>query len=189
MKLIAGLGNPGPRYTDTRHNIGFIVVEELMRRVGGGESREKFKGVFSKVWIGQEGVILLRPMTFMNRSGESIRPAMDFFGISAADVVVIHDELDLPFGRVKVKEGGGHGGHNGLRSVNAHLGESYVRVRCGIGRPPHGNVTNFVLGSFPAEEGAWVQDLIDSAADAVESIVRDGVTTAMNRFNVDPARK
>jgi len=160
----------------------------LMRRAGGGESREKFKGVFSKVWIGQEGVILLRPMTFMNRSGESIRPAMDFFGISAADVVVIHDELDLPFGRVKVKEGGGHGGHNGLRSINTHLGESYVRVRCGIGRPPHGDVTNYVLGSFPTDEGAWVQDLIDSAADAVESIVRDGVTTAMNRFNVDPGR-
>lgn len=180
--LVVGLGNPGPRYAQTRHNIGFDVVDELARR-HAASYREKFKGHFARVLLGTHDLILLRPTTFMNRSGESVQPAASFFGVEAPSVVVVHDELDLPFGRLKVKVRGGHGGHNGLRSITEHIGADYVRVRCGIGRPPGGDTTPWVLGRFGPEDAPFVADLVSKAADAVERIIIDGAGAAMNEFN------
>jgi PTH1 family peptidyl-tRNA hydrolase len=185
VKLVVGLGNPGPKYERTRHNIGFQVVDELLRR-HGGSLRGKFKGEVASAQLGLEPVVLLKPMTFMNLSGESVGPACGFYGIDPEDVVVIHDELDLPFGRVKVKSKGGHGGHNGLRSLVKHIGADFARVRVGIGRPERGDVTGYVLTPFAPDEAPWVGGAVDTAADAVESIVREGVLAAMNRFNAEP---
>jgi PTH1 family peptidyl-tRNA hydrolase len=183
MKLLVGLGNPGPKYRSNRHNIGFRVIGELLRRTGGSP-REKFKGEFARVMLGGHDVVLLEPMTFMNLSGESVRAAVDFFKVDTSDIVVIHDELDLPFGTVKCKLGGGHAGHNGLRSITQHMGSEYARVRCGIDRPRGGGGTaGYVLQDFPTADAPWVEQMIDTAANAAEAIVRDGIQDAMNRFN------
>jgi peptidyl-tRNA hydrolase, PTH1 family len=182
MKLVVGLGNPGMKYVGTRHNAGFQVLFSLLERLGE-VPKEKFKGTFAKCRVGGEVVGLLMPQTYMNRSGESVRLALDFFDVSPEDVIVVHDELDLPLGRVKVKRAGGHGGHNGLRSITSHIGADYIRVRCGIGRPPNGNVTGFVLGRFSSEEREWSDSLGSDGADAVEAIVRNGVQAAMNVIN------
>ena len=180
--LVAGLGNPGPRYAAHRHNIGFMVVDELARRAGAS-FREKFKGHFTKAMVGHHNAWLLEPMTFMNRSGVSLGAAGAFYGVPPAETVVIHDDLDLPFGAVRVKVGGGHGGHNGLRSAFAHFGRDFVRVRCGIGRPKHGDVTNFVLSDFATDEQPWLRDIIDAAADAVSIILDAGPKEAQALYN------
>jgi peptidyl-tRNA hydrolase, PTH1 family len=180
--LIAGLGNPEPRYAGHRHNIGFMVVDELARRTGAS-FREKFKGRLTKAMVGQRDAWLLEPMTFMNRSGISLGAAGAFYGIGPDETVVVHDELDLPFGAIRVKVGGGHGGHNGLRSIFSHFGRDFVRVRCGIGRPPHGDVSNFVLSNFNSDEQPWLRDVIDAAADAVHAIMDVGPKEAQSRFN------
>ena len=182
MKLIVGLGNPGEKYAGTRHNIGFDVVLELLRRTGE-RPKEKFSGFFAKANLAGETVGFLMPTTFMNRSGNSVGPAMKYFGITPQEVVVIHDELDLPLGRLKLKVGGGHGGHNGLRSVTGHIGAEYSRLRCGIGRPAKGEVTPFVLGRFASDEREWAANMVDEAADAIERAVREGVSAAMNVVN------
>ena len=180
--LVAGLGNPEPRYSGHRHNIGFMVVDELARR-SGASFREKFKGRFTKAMVGQRDAWLLEPMTFMNRSGISLGAAGAFYGVTPQETVVIHDELDLPYGAIRVKTGGGHGGHNGLRSIFSHFGRDFVRVRCGIGRPPHGDVSNFVLSDFNNQEQPWLRDIVDAAADAVEAILDVGPKEAQARFN------
>lgn len=182
MKLVVGLGNPGPKYRKNRHNIGFMVVDELLRRAGAS-TKEKFKGQWARVSLRGQDVVLLEPMTFMNLSGESVRGAADFFRVEVSNIVVVHDELDLPFGKVKVKQGGGHAGHNGLRSVTQHMGSDYGRVRCGIGRPLSGAPAAWVLNDFPASDGPWVQQMVDTAADAVEAILAQGMAAAMNQFN------
>lgn len=184
MKLVVGLGNPGPRYERTRHNVGFLVLDELVRR-WGGSFREKFKGLTTKAVIrGHEG-FLVKPQTFMNLSGESVQAAAHFFSLLPSDIVVVHDELDLPLGAVRVKFKGGHGGHNGLRSIVQHCGAEFVRVRCGIGRPPKGDAVNWVLGGFGDEELPWVAPMVERAANAVETIAVEGLSAAMNRFNAD----
>lgn len=182
MKLLVGLGNPGPKYRKNRHNIGFMVVDELLRRAGAA-TKEKFKGQWARFSLRGIDVVALEPQTFMNLSGESVRAAADFFRVEATDVIVVHDELDLPFGKVKVKQGGGHAGHNGLRSVTQHMGSEYGRIRCGIGRPAVGAPAAWVLNDFPATEAPWVQQMIDQAADAAEAILTDGIAAAMNRIN------
>ncbi|GMV38937.1 MAG: peptidyl-tRNA hydrolase [Myxococcales bacterium] len=182
MILLVGLGNPGPKYRKNRHNIGFMVVDELLRRAGAA-TKEKFKGEWARTTHCGKDVVLLKPMTFMNLSGESVRAAADFFRVEPQDTVVVHDELDLPFGRVKLKQGGGHAGHNGLRSISAHMGADYARIRCGIDRPAVGAPAAWVLSDFSAAESPWVQQMVDTAADAAESILRDGIAAAMNRFN------
>jgi PTH1 family peptidyl-tRNA hydrolase len=183
MKLVVGLGNPGSKYEGTRHNAGFDVLRELLRRVGQ-TTRNKFQGEFAKGVLANQSVGLLLPQTYMNRSGDAVRPAVDFFGVDPTDVIVVHDELDLALGRIKVKQGGGHGGHNGLRSIASHIGSDFVRVRCGIGRPPGGNVTNYVLGRFSGEDREWASQMTDLGSDAVEEIVRSGIVAAMNKYNV-----
>ena len=180
--LAVGLGNPGPQYTNNRHNIGFMVLDELAKR-GCETFRDKFNGKLTKARFGPVDAWLLKPMTFMNRSGTSVGSAGSFYNIAPERTVVVHDELDIPFGHLRVKVGGGHGGHNGLRSIFAHFGRDFIRVRCGVGRPPHGDVTGHVLGNFDADQAALLDGFISQAADAVDTIFSEGAVEAMNRFN------
>jgi PTH1 family peptidyl-tRNA hydrolase len=169
-----GLGNPGRSYERTRHNVGALVADELARR-HGGSWRKKKKTEAAPVSLGSREVTLLKPTTFMNNSGAALA------GYGDEDLILVHDDLDLPPGDVRVKAGGGAGGHNGLRSVIQRLGPDFVRVRVGIGRPPAGvGVTDYVLSRMDAA----VRDAVPRAADAVEAVVEDGPEAAMNRFNV-----
>lgn len=180
--LIVGLGNPGPQYAHNRHNIGFMVLDRLAGVVGGG-FREKFHGHIARGTLAGRDVILLKPMTWMNLSGTSVGEAATFFKTPPAEVVVIHDELDLPNGDVKVKIGGGHAGHNGLRSIFEHYGKDFVRVRCGIGRPTRGEVHAHVLGDFRGEELITLPTMIDKADKAIALILERGALAAQNATN------
>lgn len=172
--VVVGLGNPGRSYERTRHNVGYLVVEELARR-HGGDWRKKKKAEAAPTSLGLKNVTLLKPTTFMNNSGSALS------GYRAEDLIVVHDDLDLPVGDVRVKAGGGAGGHNGLRSIIQNLGNDFTRVRIGVGRPPIGvTVTDYVLGRMDSA----VKDAIPTAADAVEAVVEVGAEAAMNRFNV-----
>lgn len=190
MLLVVGLGNPGREYASHRHNVGFMAVDELARRVGADAFRDKFSGAYARCEIAGEPAVLLKPETFMNRSGDSVQPAMAFFKIAPAELIVLHDELDIPFGEVRLKMGGGHAGHNGLRSIMERVGAGdFGRVRIGIGRPPpgfRGEVADFVLSSFDATERATVPDLLKKAGDAVLDIARRGFGPAMNARNTRP---
>ena len=182
--LLVGLGNPGPKYAQTRHNIGFMAVERLASRWGLSLTREKFKGVYEVGLVGGVDAALLKPLTFMNLSGQSVQPAASFFSVEPEQIVVFHDEIDLPCGELKIKMGGGHGGHNGLRDIIARLGtRDFVRLRLGVGRPERGDVTNWVLGRFSEEERVEVEELIEEACDAAEMILGEGVAAAQNRFH------
>ncbi len=183
--LIVGLGNPGPQYANNRHNIGFMVLDRLAGVVGGG-FREKFHGHMARGTLAGKDVTLLKPMTWMNLSGTSVGEAGTFFKASQAEVIVIHDELDLASGDVKVKIGGGHAGHNGLRSIFEHFGKDFVRVRCGIGRPKHGDVTPHVLGDFRGDDLILLPDMIDKACKAVALILEKGALAAQNATNPKP---
>jgi PTH1 family peptidyl-tRNA hydrolase len=189
MRLLVGLGNPGAEYEKTRHNAGFMVVDRLQRRFLGTAWQKKFKGEMSDVRdsaMGPEGrAILLKPLTYMNLSGTSVRPAVDFYKLTAPDVVVLHDELDLPLGTLRVKVGGGHGGHNGLRSIHEHLGPDYVRIRLGIGKPggKGEHVVGHVLGGFSKLEQVALEGMLDQAEAALLTLMKDGTQKAMNQFN------
>ena len=182
--LSAGLGKPGPKYAHNRHNIGFMVVDELARRWGAPSFRDKFKGEFTKVAVGDDDVVLLKPMTFMNLSGESVQAAMRFFKVPLDRVVCVHDELDLEFGVVRLKVGGGTAGHNGLRSMVAHAGgPGFVRCRVGIGRPARGRPEQYVLSDFNSLERVELNMVLELAADMAEATVREGAREAMNRHH------
>jgi peptidyl-tRNA hydrolase, PTH1 family len=182
--LIVGLGNPGPKYERTRHNVGFMALERLARRHRLSLSSQKFDGRTDTGLIGDQKVVLLEPLTFMNRSGKSVAAAANFYGLADEHIVVIHDEIDLPVGRLRVKSGGGHGGHNGLRDIVAKLGSrDFIRLRLGVGRPEHGDVTNHVLGPFSSDDEREVDELLETACDAVEVVIQEGVSAAQNRFN------
>ncbi len=182
--LIVGLGNPGAKYARNRHNIGLMVVDELARRGGNEASQTKFHGRFCKVRLGNDEAVLLKPQQFMNRSGVSVGAAGAFYKLEPDRVLVIHDELDLDFGALQIKQGGGHGGHNGLRSVFQHFGKDFVRLRCGIGRPSYsGDVSGWVLTDFDKEDLADLPDFIYDAANAADAIVANGPASAMNVFN------
>lgn len=191
--LVAGLGNPGSEYADHRHNVGFMVMDVLASRWGIQASafRSKFGSALAQTdWKGLR-VHLQKPMEFMNVSGGPVQRAMAFFRISPKNLLVIHDEIDLPFLRLRVKEGGGHGGHNGLRSISQAIGPDYLRLRVGVGRPNFGSpadkekVTGHVLGGFNRAEAKDLTEYLDHAADAVEAILQHGAAYAMNRFNKD----
>ena len=172
--VVVGLGNPGRSYERTRHNIGFLVADELARR-HGGSWRARKKAEAAPVGLGLKNVMLLKPMTYMNNSGVAL------VGYETAQLIVVHDDLDLEAGTVRVKVGGGAGGHNGLRSIIQHLGNDFVRVRIGIGRPPVGVVpVDYVLGRMDEA----VKEAVPRAADAVETVIESGPEAAMNRFNV-----
>jgi PTH1 family peptidyl-tRNA hydrolase len=186
MYLIVGLGNPGPEYRDNRHNLGFMVVDALGARAGGSTPRAKFGAELSEVSLAGQRVLLCKPMEFMNVSGQVVARVGGFWKIPVADTIVVHDELDLPFGRIKLGTGGGHGGHNGVRSMLADLGDAgFARVRVGVGRPAPGrqDPADYLLSDFSRAEAKELPDLIGTAADAVEAIVKGGVLTAMNKFN------
>jgi PTH1 family peptidyl-tRNA hydrolase len=179
-----GLGNPGPKYARTRHNIGFMVVDELFSQAAGQNWQEKFSAEFSRIRIGTVPAILLKPLTYMNLSGRSVARAANYHRLSIENVVVVHDDLDLEFGTVRVKVGGGTGGHNGIESCKVEMGSAdFVRVRLGIGRPVHGNATNFVLESFSEYEKSVLVDFIERGASAVETVILHSSTRAMNDFN------
>ncbi len=200
MYLIVGLGNPGKKYERHRHNVGFMTVERLRTEQGLPAWKEKFSGVFSRgTAFGVDGsaaggtsrtpqnLMLLEPMTFMNVSGDSVQPAAAFVKVDPAHIVVVHDELDLPFAEVRIKLGGGHAGHNGLRSIIERLGTAdFVRVRVGIGRPPAGftgDIADYVLSSFDAVEAATLPDVLERAIAAIRAIVEKGPSAAQNLVN------
>lgn len=191
MKLIVGLGNPTAQYERTRHNVGFRAVEELARRFRIALDQKKWNALYGVGDIRGERVVLMEPQTYMNLSGESAGPAMRFFKAALEDVVAVHDELDLPFGRIQLKKGGGSAGHNGLKSLTQHLGgPDYLRLRVGVSRPPpKWDTANYVLANFSGSEEKELDDVLARSADAVELIIDKGFTIATNQVNRKPDEK
>lgn len=189
MWLVIGLGNPGRRYADTRHNAGFRVVEALVARWALPAGRAQLGAqVTSGAWRDHK-VVLACPQSFMNCSGQPAASIRGWYKVSPDRVLVVHDDLDLPFGQVRVKRGGGHGGHNGLKDLQVHLGPDFGRVRVGVSRPlPAWDSADYVLAPFSAEERAALPEVIGRATEAVEAVLEQGLETAMNRFNVRPGR-
>ncbi|HYH95484.1 aminoacyl-tRNA hydrolase [Hyalangium sp.] len=188
MKLICGLGNPGREYERHRHNIGFMVVEALLSRARAELNQEKFQARVGQGTLGSERILFLEPQTYMNLSGRSLADAARFYKVAVEDILVIHDELDLPFGRLQLKAGGGTGGHNGLKSSVQSLGaDSFIRLRVGIGKPEGPNakerVAGYVLSNFDDGERRQLEELIGRAADMAETWAREGLAAAMNRYN------
>ena len=183
--IVVGLGNPGERYASTRHNLGAMTLDRLLERTGGRLKSHKSGCLIAEVSLGGEPVVLARPTTYMNDSGRPVGQLARFFRTPAERVVVAHDELDIPFGDVRVKTGGGTAGHNGLRSIVNHLGSpGFARVRMGIGRPRGDqDAVKKVLDTFSSSERKELPAILDTAADAVETIVVSGVERAMNAFN------
>lgn len=182
MKLFVGLGNPGAKYEKTRHNIGFLAIEAIADAHGFSPFRTKFQGLVAEGKLGVEKVFLLKPETFMNLSGQSVGEAMRYFKLGPEDVVVFHDELDLAPGRVKVKTGGGHAGHNGLRSLHEHIGAAFHRVRLGIGHPGDKNrVSGYVLHDFAKTDWDWIDPLLAGVADGAPLLAKDDPGGFMNK--------
>jgi len=193
MLLIAGLGNPGPRYRATRHNLGFRAIDALAEKCGVPATafRDRFHGQVAPARLGDTELLLLRPQTFMNESGRSVQAACTFYKIKPSELLVAHDELDLPLSDVRLKKGGGDGGNRGIRSVSAALGPDYVRIRLGIGRPPpdfRGDPADFVLQAFASAELSAVEQMLARATEAVSLVTSLGLEKAMNRINQRPAR-
>jgi len=185
--LIVGLGNPGPEYSHNRHNVGQMVLDELASRVGGRFKSHKSRAqvLEGRLGIGGPRIVLAKPQSYMNVSGGPVSALAQFYGIDPARVVAVHDEIDIPFDTVKLKVGGGEGGHNGLRDISKALAtKDYLRVRVGVGRPPgRMDTADFVLRDFSAPEKKELPFLIDSAADAVEVLVKDGLLAAQQKFH------
>ena len=182
MKLLVGLGNPGSQYQGNRHNIGFMAVDAIARQHGVTTFRTKHSGSLAEGMIDGEKVILLKPQTFMNRSGDSVQQVAKFYKIPPADIIVLYDELDLAPGKVRVKIGGGNGGHNGLRSIDPQIGLNYKRVRLGIGHPGKENVTHHVLGDFAKADQVWLEPLLDAIGRHVGLLLKDDDSGFMNKL-------
>ena len=181
MQIFVGLGNPGSKYANNRHNIGFMAMDELARTHGFAPWKQKFQAQISEGHLGNEKILLFKPHTFMNLSGQSVGEAARFYKATAQDVTVFHDELDLAPGRLKVKQGGGHAGHNGLRSLHAHIGETYRRVRMGIGHPGHKDlVARYVLHDFAKADEMWLADLLRGLCDGAENLAAGDAGRFMN---------
>lgn len=183
--LVVGLGNPGSQYENTRHNIGFHVIDALSRKWSCSAFQKKFKGLLTEATLADQKVVLLKPQTYMNLSGESVREAVHFYKIPVeSHVVVISDDLDLPPGNLRIRSSGGSGGHNGLKSVSENLGgDGYSRIRIGIGRSVTIPTESYVLAQIPKEEKELYEKAVHLAADAVETLVKDGIQKTMNTFN------
>lgn len=193
MLLVVGLGNPGPAYADHRHSVGFRVLDELAARCDAEPWRAKFSAKLSRVRRTDRDLLLLQPQTYMNESGRAVQPAAAFFRIPARDVVVVHDEVDLPFGTVRLKHGGGLAGHKGLRSVAGRLStQDFGRIRIGVGRPPagfRGEVADYVLSAFALEEAVELPTILKNAAQSVLDIAAHGFAAAMKTRNTRPSKK
>ena len=172
MKLLVGLGNPGAKYARNRHNIGFMAMDQIASDHGFNPWRSKFQGQLSEGRFGSEKVTLLKPETFMNLSGQSVGEAMRYLKLQPSDVIVFHDEIDLAPGKVRLKSGGGHAGHNGLRSIHGHIGPDYDRVRLGVGHPGHKDaVPGYVLRDFPKADAEWLDDVLRGIGDGIDDLV------------------
>ncbi|MCK0096467.1 aminoacyl-tRNA hydrolase [Yoonia sp. F2084L] len=172
MKLIVGLGNPGAKYAHNRHNIGFMAMDRIAADHGFGAWRSKFQGLTCDGRLGSTRVTLLKPETFMNLSGQSVGEAMRYLKLAPEDVIVFHDEIDLAPGKVRLKTGGGHAGHNGLRSIHGHIGPDYDRVRMGVGHPGHKDaVPGYVLRDFPKADAEWLDDELRGVSDGIADLV------------------
>ena len=182
MKLLVGLGNPGAQYAGNRHNIGFMAIDAIATRHGFGPWKSKHAGQLAEGTIGGERVMLLKPQTFMNKSGDSVQQTARFFKIANADIVVFYDELDLAPGKVRVKTGGGNGGHNGLRSIDPQIGLDYKRVRLGIGHPGKEFVTPHVLGDFAKADKSWLDPLLDEIGRQVPLLLKGDDAGFMNKL-------
>ena len=191
MKIIAGLGNPGSEYAKTRHNVGFMFVDALAGKLGVTEWKDKFEAKIGETRIGSEKVLLVKPQTYMNESGRSLGPLMNFYKLEPEDLIVVHDDMDIPAGTIRIRKKGSAGGHNGIKSILAHVGdEHFPRVRIGIGRPlPGWTVVNHVLAPFPEEDAKQVAEAIEYLIPAVECIVKEDVDKAMNQYNPKKAKK
>ena len=185
MFLIAGLGNPGKEYENTRHNAGFMVLDALADKLGADISEKKHKALCGKAVIGGQKVILLKPQTYMNSSGESIRAAADYYKVDPEDILVVYDDISLAPGQLRIRAKGSAGGHNGIKSIIAHLGtQEFPRVRVGVGeKPPRMDLADYVLSRFSKEDRAAMEDAFKEAAKAVEVMITEGMDTAMNQFN------
>lgn len=186
MKLIVGLGNPGKQYETTKHNIGFLVLDALAANLGLSFNKTKFKSIYAEGNIGTEKVILVKPQTFMNLSGESVRPWMDYFDLTEEDVVIIYDDMDLPVGKIRLRIQGGHGGHNGVKSLIQHMGtKNFNRIRVGVGRPfPSQDVVSHVLSPFSKDTVDDMKSSIHQSVDAIKYWVNDKTfLETMNEFN------
>ncbi|MBK8083007.1 MAG: aminoacyl-tRNA hydrolase [Devosia sp.] len=185
MHLIVGLGNPGDKYRHNRHNIGFMAVDAIARRHGFPAFREKYQGLIAEGQVGGDRVLLLKPQTYMNSSGDSVQAVARFYKLGPADVSVIYDEIDLAPGKVRIKIGGGNGGHNGLRSIDPQIGTGYRRIRLGVGHPGHKDlVMPHVLGDFAKAEEAWLAPLLDAIADNAAMIVKGDDSGLMNKLAI-----
>lgn len=183
MIILAGLGNPGAQYQKNRHNIGFMAVDAIQRRHAFSPWAKKFKGEISEGTLAGEKVMLIKPQTFMNLSGESVGEAMRFYKLGPEDIVAIYDELDLMPGKARIKTGGGHGGHNGIKSLDAHCGLNYRRLRLGIGHPgDKSKVHNHVLGDFAKSDAEWLDPLLEALADNADMLVRGEDSQLMNKL-------
>ena len=182
--LIVGLGNPGKKYRTHRHNIGFMAIDQLAHSYNATLSQVKNKAIVGDCRVGDHKLVLAKPQTFMNLSGDSVGPLAKFYKLEPEQVLVIYDELDLPFGTVRIREKGSAGGHNGMKSIINHLGNSFPRIRLGIGRPPgRMPVTAYVLQDFGKDETTAVAEMLDRTVRAVETYAKDDVTLAMSRYN------
>ena len=191
MKLFVGLGNPGAKYAGNRHNIGFMVVDRIAADYGFGAWKKAFKGLVSEGRLGDTRVLLLKPDTFMNLSGQAVQAAMAYHKILSENVMVFHDELDLAPGKLRLKQAGGHAGHNGLRSIHGHIGDAYGRVRLGIGHPGHKDaVAGYVLHDFAKEDADWLDDLLRGISDGAAALAADDADKFQNAvaLRVAPAR-
>ena len=185
LRIVVGLGNPGPEHLVTRHNAGFWFVDLLARR-HGGEFRDyrKYSGETARITLSEQDIVLLKPTTYMNRSGLSVRQLSDFYKIAPENILVAHDELDLPAGGVRLKQGGGHGGHNGLRDTIAHIGETFWRLRLGIGHPGNkAEVIDYVLTRAPRAEEDLILEAVSTAADCMPLLLEQGAERAMTRLH------
>lgn len=184
MYVIAGLGNPGAEYENTRHNIGYITIDRLAEKHKIKISRFKFKALVGKGRIEGQKVLLVKPRTFMNLSGESVREAMDYYRLSTENLIVVYDDVDLELGALRLRKSGSAGTHNGMRSVEEHLGSGdFPRIRIGMGRPPDGDLVSFVIGGFTKEEAPVLEEAVTAAVSAIECMIGSGVDLAMNRYN------
>ncbi len=183
-KLVVGLGNPGRQYAKNRHNIGFMVIDRLAQNHEIGISRKKHKAYFGTGRVGERSVVLAKPQTYMNRSGDSVGRLCDFYGIQPADILVVYDEIDLPIGTLRIREKGGSGGHNGMKSVISRMGQDFPRIRLGVDRPPgRMDPSVYLLNDFEDDEWLIVDEMISKAVVAIEMILSDGLDLAMTRFN------
>lgn len=181
MKLFVGLGNPGAKYAANRHNIGFMALDRIAADHGFGPWKRAFQGLVSEGRLSGEKILLLKPETFMNLSGQSVQAAVQFHKIDLADVTVFHDELDLPPAKIKYKMGGGHAGHNGLRSIHAHLGEGYGRLRLGIGHPGHKDrVADYVLHDFAKADQAWLDEVMSGISAGIAELAQGDAAKFLN---------